>query len=190
MGTPMAERIMDLAEARIRTKGYCAFSFREIAEAAGVKSASVHYHFPTKGDLGAAVARRYTERFLEALGDPADRVASPAVLLERCIQAFRDALARDRRLCLCGVLGAEAGALPEQVLAEARRFFERSLEWLSIALSRLLGKDKNVKLARSGAIHILACLEGALILAKTLDDIETFDAAVAPIAAYVGTAPG
>jgi hypothetical protein len=26
-----------------------------------IKSASVHYHFPTKGDLGAALARRYTE---------------------------------------------------------------------------------------------------------------------------------
>jgi TetR/AcrR family transcriptional repressor of nem operon len=26
-----------------------------------VKNPSIHYHFPTKGDLGAAIARRYTE---------------------------------------------------------------------------------------------------------------------------------
>ncbi|WP_345191535.1 TetR/AcrR family transcriptional regulator, partial [Gluconacetobacter tumulicola] len=42
-------------------RSYNVLSFREIAKAVGIKNASMHYHFPTKGDLGAALARRYTE---------------------------------------------------------------------------------------------------------------------------------
>jgi AcrR family transcriptional regulator len=47
--------------------GYDGFSFRELAADVGVKSASVHHHFPTKAILGAGVARRYTDRFTEAV---------------------------------------------------------------------------------------------------------------------------
>ena len=40
--------IMDAAERRMRIGGFNGFSFREIAADVGVKSSSVHYHFPTK----------------------------------------------------------------------------------------------------------------------------------------------
>ena len=43
-----AERLMDLAEAHIRNAGYGGFSFRDLAAEIGIKSASVHHHFPTK----------------------------------------------------------------------------------------------------------------------------------------------
>ena len=52
------EAIMDAAERRIRELGYNGFSFRDIAADVGIKSASVHHHFPTKPALAAAVARR------------------------------------------------------------------------------------------------------------------------------------
>ena len=73
--------ILDAAERAIRDRGYNAVSFRDLAAAVGVKSASVHHHFPTKADLGAAVARRYAERFLDALGDPATWPSSPTIWL-------------------------------------------------------------------------------------------------------------
>jgi len=53
-----AERLMDLAEAHIRRAGYAGFSFRDLAAEIGIKSASVHHHFPTKATMAAAVARR------------------------------------------------------------------------------------------------------------------------------------
>ncbi len=61
--TSKAEQILDAAERMARTGGYNAFSFREIAKEVGIKAASVHYHFPGKQDLGAAIAKRYTDRF-------------------------------------------------------------------------------------------------------------------------------
>ena len=51
-----AERLMDLAEAHIRDRGYAGFSFRDLAAEVGIKSASVHHHFPTKAKMAAVVA--------------------------------------------------------------------------------------------------------------------------------------
>jgi TetR/AcrR family transcriptional regulator, transcriptional repressor for nem operon len=53
--------IMDAAERRMQRGGFGGFSFREIAADVGIKSSSVHYHFPTKEDLSAAVIRRWAE---------------------------------------------------------------------------------------------------------------------------------
>ena len=57
-----AERLMELAEARIRGAGYRGFSLRDLAAEIGIKSAGVRHHFPI--GAGVAVARRYRERFL------------------------------------------------------------------------------------------------------------------------------
>ena len=45
----------------VQAHGYSGLNFRHLAEVVGIKSASIHYHFPTKADLGAAVAKRYWE---------------------------------------------------------------------------------------------------------------------------------
>ena len=50
--------------------GYSGINFRDIAEAVGIKAASINYYFANKAILGEAVARRYWEdiaRDLESL---------------------------------------------------------------------------------------------------------------------------
>ncbi|MFC3216454.1 TetR/AcrR family transcriptional regulator [Novosphingobium panipatense] len=164
-----ADAIMDAAERRIRKAGYSGFSFREIAADVGVKSASVHYHFPTKERLAASVARRYTERFLSAL----DQEAVPGrTEIEAWITAFRRALHGDGKMCLCGVLGATSHDLPEEVMIEARRFFQLCLE-----------KLEKRGLSHAKAVQTLAALEGAMLLANVLGDPSTFDEATASLAA-------
>jgi TetR/AcrR family transcriptional regulator, transcriptional repressor for nem operon len=71
-----AERLMDLAEARMREAGYRGFSFRALAAEIGIKSASVYHHFPTKAQMAAAVARRYGERFFAAVAPRRDEVST------------------------------------------------------------------------------------------------------------------
>lgn len=101
----MRDRILDAAEVRARRGGYNAFSFRDLADDVGVKSASVHYHFPTKSDLAEVLTLRYAERARERLGDPAELSADEAIA--RVTALFREALIRDDRMCLCGLFGAE-----------------------------------------------------------------------------------
>ena len=158
-----ASEIMDAAERCIRTSGYNGFSFRQIAADVGVKSSSVHHHFPTKPALAAAVARRYTDRFEAALDKAKSAKDWRAV--------FRKALVQDGQMCLCGVLGAESGDLPPEVSAEARRFFTRNVQ----ALGRLYGSPSAA--SRQSALRIMAMLEGAMMLARTLEDPKVFDQA-------------
>jgi TetR/AcrR family transcriptional repressor of nem operon len=181
-----AEEILNSAERLARRRGYNGFSFRDLAEEVGIKSASVHYHFPTKANLGAAVAQRYTERFIAGLGDPDDPGAGPRALLERYVDAFRRALVRDRQMCLCGMLGAEVESLPPEVASEVRTFFELNVEWLAAVLSRRAGGAPGNGVPEDGvpgdrtmaerqALTILAMLAGALVVARTMKRDEVCD---------------
>jgi TetR/AcrR family transcriptional repressor of nem operon len=166
-----AERLMDLAEARIREAGYGGFSFRDLAAEIGIKSASVHHHFPTKAAMAAAVARRYRERFFEIVAPRHDESADAVVAIYR--SAFRSAIERDGRMCLNGMLGAEVGGLPPEVVKEIKAFFRGCVGDLS---SRIGGTD-----AAARAFHVMAALEGGLILARAFGDITAFDQATASL---------
>lgn len=170
--------ILQAAERMARDSGYNAFSFRDIANEVGIKSASVHYRFLTKEDLGAAVAAYYTDKFLSALGEPEELVMAGKDPIKAYVKAFRDALVKDKRMCLCGLLGAEVNGLPPKVVAETRVFFERNLDWLTRAYTL----HKGEKGAKDKAIQTLALLEGAMIVSNALGNTASFDAAVQIIA--------
>jgi TetR/AcrR family transcriptional repressor of nem operon len=143
-----------------------------VADAVGIKAASVHYHFPTKADIGVAVTERYTQRFLEGIGSALDFEGDPRGVVTRYTTAFRNALVRDGRLCLCAVLGAEIGSLPTKVGSSTRIFFEKNVEWLRHALT---ASGMNDAKAKAYAIHVLCSLEGAMIVSKTVDDDGIFE---------------
>lgn len=171
-------QILEAAELMVAAGGYNAFSFREVAKAVGIKSSSVHYHFPTKADLGAAVAKYYTDKFVDNLGEPADILDAGGNPIEVYFGAFERALTQDRRMCLCGLLGAELVSLPPEVARETKVFFERNIAWLEVAY-RLLGSAN----AHQDAMKAVALLEGAMIVSNALGDNETFANATRILAA-------
>lgn len=58
-----AAKIADIAESYIQSRGFNGFSFRDIQNELGIKTASIHYHFKTKQDLAKVVFERYLERY-------------------------------------------------------------------------------------------------------------------------------
>lgn len=162
------ETIMDAAEHRIRTAGYSGFSFREIAADVGVKSASVHYHFPTKDALAAAVARRYNDRIADRIAQGVAAGEHPVALLR---DIFRGSLADGARMCLCGTLAAVSGDLPPPVMQEVHRFFDMGTHSLMAG-----------GLSEPQAMQVLATLEGAILMATTRGDPAIFDQATASLA--------
>jgi TetR/AcrR family transcriptional repressor of nem operon len=173
-GEGTAERILDSAEERLCRYGYNGVSFRDIAADVGVKSASVHYFFPTKAALVAAVARRYADRCLAELGDAAAR--APAEAIAVLGEMFRRTVVEKKRMCLFGMMAAEVGALPPEVGAEARRFFAETLSWLRVAI----GDD------RGAAETILAAFEGGVLLARAMDDPTVLETIAERVAASLG----
>ena len=171
-----AAEILDAAERHMRAGGYDAVSFRDLADQVGIKSSSVHYHFPQKADLGEAVVRRYTEAVLEALAAPDDPAENAYARIERLCAVYRSALIDDGLICLCCVLGAETRDLPEQVAAAVDQFFERVHGWASRAVADAKGQGP------SGTM-IVASLQGAMILAMAMKNDDLFDEIVAGILA-------
>jgi TetR/AcrR family transcriptional repressor of nem operon len=184
------EDILAVTEAMIRQKGYNAVSARAVAAATNIKSSSVHYYFPKKSDMVSAVVMRYTQNFMAALGTPDELIngngdkMSVAEVKTHYISAFRNALTGDKALCLCAVLGAESGGLPNEVSQHTKVFFESNINWLTAALDSSSNKgesstealDKNLKeTLTSQAVHILAALEGAMIISQTFGDTKLFD---------------
>jgi TetR/AcrR family transcriptional repressor of nem operon len=76
-------------------------------------------------------------------------------------------------MCLCGVLGAEAGVLTPEVVEEIRSFFRRCIDDLT---QRIGGPE-----AEARAFHVMATLEGGMMLARAYRDIGAFDQAVASL---------
>ncbi|NJM33098.1 MAG: TetR/AcrR family transcriptional regulator [Limnobacter sp.] len=171
MSTETIERIFASAEAQARAGGYNAFSFREIAKDIGIKSASIHYHFPTKEDLAIALAHRYTRRFQEQLEQiPIELDATASI--KRYVDLFRASLTIDKKMCLCAVWAAEVDDLPHGVRKATQAFFNMNLAWLAARLEKIPDSKWN-------AAHVLATLEGSMLLAKTFDSIELFDRSTA-----------
>ena len=175
------QKIIQAAETRMRQGGFHGFSFREIAADVGIKSASVHHHFPTKDDLAVAVARSYRERHEAALGDPNDPAADPTALMARFVDLFRSDLVVDRMMCLCGVLAGETSALSPRVAGEVRLFFDASQHWLETVLRRAAPGASPEELADK-ALLVVATLEGALLIGHCHGEPETFERTVSALA--------
>ena len=172
-----ATQILDIAERRMRQTGYNAVSYRDIAAEMGIKSASLHYHFPKKEDLGAALTQRYSDNFAGALQDIASREANPKDRIQAFVDIYSSELKQRGLVCLCAVLGAETDGLPERVSGEIKSFFDKNIDWLTQQYEAL-GKDAPAKQAKTA----LSLLSGAMIVSASNDDNSIFDAAAESIA--------
>jgi TetR/AcrR family transcriptional regulator, transcriptional repressor for nem operon len=173
--------ILDAAQRMTQAVGYNGVSFRDLAAAVGIKSASVHYHFPTKGQLGAAVARRYTDKLLAHLDEIDAGSPDPKAAMAAYVASIRATLAQDGRMCLCGMLAAETDAIPEEVRVEVRRFVDLNIRWLAGVLERATGASAASPDVWEQARAIFAALEGAMLVARGMSDPDSFDAMAAQL---------
>jgi len=172
-----SQRILDVAERLVQTRGFNGFSYADIAGALEVTKASLHYHFPTKAELGTRLIARYERAFLAALGE-IDRTAGDAPeKLARYAKIYADVL-RNNRMCLCGMLAAEYTTLPKPMKDEMRHFFDENERWLVAVLEegRRSGALKFAGSALDVARALVGALEGAMMLARSYGEVARFEA--------------
>lgn len=173
------ERILDTAERLVQTRGFNAFSFADIAEALHVTKASLHYHFPTKADLGRQLIERYIAAFTQALSEIDQSSENDAARIGKYIDLYRSVL-RNNRMCLCGMLAAEFATLPKPMKVSLTKFFDTNEQWLI----EVLASGRATKCFRFAgepsefARYIVGTLEGAMMLARSYGQTERFDASV------------
>jgi TetR/AcrR family transcriptional regulator, transcriptional repressor for nem operon len=173
MSTNSKEAILAAARQSAQAHGYSGLNFRDLADAVGIKAASIYHHFPSKADLGAAVARRYWEDTTADLDAMLAEASDPVRALRQYPQIFRRSLESDNRLCLCSFMSAEYDDLPEPVKKEVQAFADVNVAWLSEVLSAagVVGPEKSEERARA----IFAAVAGAQLMARSRSDISLFD---------------
>lgn len=173
MSVNSKEAILASARRTAQAHGYNGLNFRDLAAEVGIKAASIYHYFPSKADLGAAVARRYWEDTAAALEALLMEAGDPAVALRRYPETFRRALTADNRICLASFMAAEADDLPDAVKTEVRTFADINVSWLSKALSAAAIVSSEQADARACAIF--AAIAGAQLMARSRSDVALYD---------------
>ena len=171
MSVGTREQLLRETEVLLRTKGYAAFSYADLAERIGIRKASIHHHFRTKEELGAALIDTYLVKFEADLAEILEQEREAIPRLRR-YAGFFTASMRAGMMPLCGALSAETATLPLAMQQRVRHFFELHLAWLRTVLkdgvkAGELGPDLHVK---ETAALILSALEGASLVAWALKD--------------------
>ena len=190
-GSDTAERILDAAQRLAQTRGFNAFSYKDVAAAVGIKHPSIHHHFATKAELGVAMVRRYRERFGAQLAAIRAGARGPREAIERYADLYRATIDTDERLCLCAMLSAEAGSLPEAIRAEVKGFFADNERWLAdlLAEGRTAGAFAFTGDPREEARLFLAVLEGGMILVRGAAEPARLDAVARRFLARLAPVP-
>src|SRR5688500_16699035 len=128
-----AQRILDVAERLVQTRGVNGFSYAAIAEALRVSKSTLHYTYPSNADLGLRLIERYEKSYLAAVRAIEAGSAEPRAQLRRYARIYADVL-RDDRMCLCGMLASDYATLPKAMKDEVKHFFDENEKWLAAVL--------------------------------------------------------
>jgi len=162
------EQIIDKAFQLMLQRGLNGFSYRDISEPLGVKNAAIHYHFPNKMDLIAAlidenhqVLKKSTSEFM-AYGGP----AKPQ--LEGLFAFTMNQCQCGRPICMVGALAIDYDDLSDDIKDANDHFMKDSVKWLSKVLET--GRDREEFTfegpAQRKAVSILATIQGARQMAR------------------------
>lgn len=173
------DKIVAIASKLAQTLGFNAFSYADISAAVGIRKASIHHHFPAKTDLGEAMVTTYREAFAEHLREIDAKGGKSATRLKRYAGLYKTSLLEER-MCLCGMLASDVLTLPGSIKGQVGAFFADHAAWIARVLEegRRAGELHFDGLALSRAKLFLAALQGALLVARGMEDKDFFDATV------------
>jgi TetR/AcrR family transcriptional repressor of nem operon len=176
-GSDTAQRILDVASRLVQTRGFNGFSYAHIAAELGVTKASLHYHYPSKAELGQRLIERYERNFATALARVEAETADAFERLSRYVRIYAEVLGNEQ-MCLCGMLAAEHGTLPAPMRRSLQHYFDFNEVWLAGVLERGRrdGRLRFEGAPRELAALLLGALEGALMMARSYGDPARFNA--------------
>jgi len=176
------KKIIDLGELFLLRQGYNGFSYADIAVSLGIKNAAIHYHFPSKCDLGLAVIQRARGRFKRWCDGKETAAMSDWEKLDGFFQIYHHYLAKRKSVCLSGALETDFATLPQPMQEEARGLVSDLLTWMEKFLhdGRERGTFSFPGTPRNQAIVVLAVMQGSLQMIRATDP-SIFEAAVGQV---------
>jgi len=163
------QKLVDSARRLIQLRGYNGFSYADVADEVQVRKASIHHHFPAKGDLARevigqsrAVIVAQTRALEGAAFDPEEQLRMYTGYWERCIA---DGSAP---FCVAGMLAAELPTLPADLAVDVRAHFRDLTRWLEAVLDSgvRLGRFELDGTPRLEAESFMSLVYGAMLTAR------------------------
>ena len=111
---------LEMAKNYLQTLGFNGFSFQTIADALGIRKASLHYYFASKEDLGIALLKDYEiahKEWIEKIKD-----LSSKEKLEKFSRIFTKMGENDWLVCPTGVLSTDFNTLPAKMKKKLKDF--------------------------------------------------------------------
>ncbi len=174
--------ILDTAQELIQRAGVNAMSYADISAVVGIRKASIHYHFPTKDDLIAALLDRYNPYFLKLVDLIVASPESAEVKLRRYCGLFEATLSSGEqdKACLCGMLGAELATLKNPLVDRVTQFYQdNEMRLVQILIEgRESGVFKFPGDINAMAKLIFSLLEGGILIVRADGGINQFRAIV------------
>jgi TetR/AcrR family transcriptional repressor of nem operon len=166
----MRDRILDVALDLIQRRGLNGMSYQDISAAVGIRKASIHHHFPGKGDLLHALLLRHRADFNRTVGQVAAAPVAAPLKLRRYFALFVDTLREGSqdKICLCGMLAGELLSLDKKNVEQVRAFLQENAHQLKAILAQGI-REETLRVPgdlESTSHMVLSTLEGALLLAR------------------------
>lgn len=176
------EKLIAAAEVLVRKRGWSGFSYADLAEAVGLRKASIHHHFPTKEDLGVALIEAYGLRYDQALERIVADSTSGLARVEAYAKLYLQGVEEEQG-CLAAAMAAELAILPQRIRDGVAVFFHRHIDWLHRVLAEgqingTIGDDIDPD---QSARMVIATLEGALMMERLLGGAPGFEATFAAL---------
>jgi TetR/AcrR family transcriptional repressor of nem operon len=171
------QQIVKCAESLTQRRGYNAFSYGDIAYILGIKTASIHYYFPTKCDLGKVVVKQHLDMLCGVLEQI---VTNKKLSYQKKLGVFLDNVFAvtyrdDNKMCLGGMLAADVLTLPDDMQNEVQTFFLRLQGWIKRLLIEAC-ESKEFALVKKDIKNelklIFSQIEGSILLARLFNDGE------------------
>lgn len=178
--TNTKSKLLDAAEAHVRSVGVDGFSYGDLSAHIGIRKASIHYHFPTKSDLLGAIMKRYRVQVSADLKAMRETHDSARACLLAFVDYYRAAAQEGAVVCLCVAYANSADRLPSAIQSDIGEFRKSVKVWLETVVNRLEADNPWSGTAPSAiAAAILAQVEGAQIAARLQGSLAAFDTATA-----------
>lgn len=167
--TERADALPALAEV-FREHGFEGASLTLISKATGLGKGSLYNFFPGgKEEMMAAVLANIDDWFNVTVFSPLEQACDAASAISAMIRDVETYFRSGERVCLVGSLGLSASRDP--FAERVRAYFAR---WISALAACLEKAEIPESQARKLAEEAVAGIQGAIVLARALDDASTF----------------
>lgn len=161
------DEILRIGTQLIKSHGYNAFSYADIADQLQIRNAAIHYHFRGKEDLLGAIIDGYISNYQQLSRQMELAQVKPAQRLEKFIERYTY-LVDCNSICIIGSIASDYNTLPDSVRDKVRSLVELVLGLVEETLrsGKKAGDFQFTENAKSQALLVMTNLAAGVQLAR------------------------